>query len=159
VPGRRVLLAAAGLLAALSMAAVLAVSFVRMRRASAEELCRGRLLALHLALRSGDLPDSPRWEDAGTGRLFLASQERWPAPTLRELDLTCPVLDDPSDEIQYRGPARPLGRLTNADPVAADRPGNHGRGRGGNVLLRTGAIYAAEESHALWIRAAQTTSD
>ena len=76
--GRSLALALTGAGVALALAAILAVSFVSLRRRSDEELCRGRLLAVHLAVRGGELPDSPRWDAAGTGRTFLADQSRWP---------------------------------------------------------------------------------
>jgi hypothetical protein len=49
--------------------------------------------------------------------------------------------------------------MKDGDPIIADRPGNHGPGQGGNVVLLRGEIYACPENHALWSRAAQTTSD
>ncbi len=156
--GRSLALTLAGAGVGLALAAVLAVSFVSLRRRSDEELCRGRLLAIHLAVRGGELPDSPRWDAAGTGRAFLADRSRWPTRQHRELDLACPVKGT-RDDLDYRGPALPLRKLAAGDPLAADRTGNHGPGKGGNVLTKTGAVYTCSEDHPLWRRALETTSD
>jgi hypothetical protein len=45
------------------------------------------------------------------------------------------------------------------EPIFADRPGNHGPGKGGNVILKTGAISACAENDSLWSAAARSTSD
>jgi len=44
------------------------------------------------------------------------------------------------------------------DPVAADRPGNHGSGEGGNVVLRGGSVKSVPEADPAWVRAASTTT-
>ena len=144
--------------AALSVAAVLLVSFVSMRKRSDEERCRGNLVILSLALRSGELFDSPRWDEAGAGRAFLAQPQKWPVRVSRALEYSCPVKGT-RDDLDYRGPARPLRQLGWDEPIAADRPGNHGPGKGGNVLLKSGAVHTVPEDHPLWAKAAATTSD
>jgi hypothetical protein len=145
---------AAGLL----LLSLLVVFFVSMRRDSSEELCRANLTLLGMAIRVGDLPDSPKWDAAGKGRDFFINQEKWPAYQQREIDLFCPVKGT-RKEIDYRGPSRFLRDIRRGEPIAADRPGNHGQGKGGNVLLKTGQVYTVSQSHALWVAAAQTTSD
>lgn len=138
--------------------AVLVVSYVKMRRSADHELCAGNLRLLYMAVRSGALPDDPRWEAAGTGRAFFANQDKWPTHQRRPLNLSCPVRNAPG-EVDYRGPARPLHQMKNDEPILSDRPGNHGPEIGGHVCLRTGDIRRCAESDPLWIQAAQTTRD
>jgi hypothetical protein len=138
--------------------ALLLVLFVSMKKESSEELCRANLTVLGMAIRVGELPNSPKWDPVGRGRDFFRNQEKWPSYQQRELDLFCPVKGT-RKECDYRGPAKLLREIRNDEPIAADRIGNHGPGRGGNVLLKTGAVHTVPESHPLWAAAAQTTSD
>jgi hypothetical protein len=140
------------------LSAIGLVLFVSMRRDSDEELCRANLTIIGMAIRSGELPSSPKWDAAGTGRAFFANPERWPTYQQRPIDVCCPVKGT-HREIDYRGPARPLREIQNGEPIASDRPGNHGPKKGGNVLLKTGQVYTVAERDPLWSAAAQTTSD
>ena len=142
----------------LGLLAILVVSFVSMRRGSNFEYCALNLRRISMALKSGDLPASPKWDAFGTGRAFLANHPEWPTRQKPDLDLTCPVRGR-ADDIDYRGPALPPTRMRNEDPFCADRVGNHGPGKGGYVMLKSGEILAAVEQDPLWLRAAQTTSD
>lgn len=142
----------------LFLLAIFLVFFVSMRKDSSEELCRANLTLLGMAIRVGDLPDSSKWDQVGRGRDFFANQEKWPTFQKRDIDVFCPVKGTNKD-CDYRGPALPLREIKTGEPMAADRPGNHGPGRGGNVLLKTGQVYTVPESHALWAAAARTTSD
>ena len=148
----------AGGAALLFLGALFVVFFVSMRKDSSEELCRANLTLVGMAIRVGELPDSPKWDRAGRGRDFFMNQEKWPAYQQRDIDLFCPVKATRKD-IDYRGPALPLREIKNGEPIASDRVGNHGPGKGGNVLLKTGQVYTVSESHALWVAAARTTSD
>lgn len=109
-------------------------------------------------MRSGDLFSSPRWDAAGMGRAFLYRTERWPVPQVLPIDLYCPVKGY-TREIDYRGPARLLREMKNDEPLFADRPGNHGPGQGGNVVIKSGAISTVAETDPLWLRAAESTTD
>jgi hypothetical protein len=142
----------------LFVAAVVIIPFASMRKDSNEELCRANLTVIGMAIRVGELPSSPKWDAVGTGRGFFANYAKWPSYQQREFDPCCPVKGTRKD-IDYRGPARFLRELKNEEPMAADRVGNHGPGKGGNVLLKTGACHTVAENHALWAAAAQTTSD
>lgn len=142
----------------LVLSALFLVLFVSMRKDSNEELCRANLTIIGIAIRGGDLPSSPKWDAAGTGRAFFAQQEKWPSYQQRSIDVCCPVKGT-RKEIDYRGPARPLREIGNGEPIAADRPGNHGPGKGGNVLLKTGQVYTVGDRDPLWAAAARTTSD
>lgn len=142
----------------LFLSAICLVFFVSMRKESDEELCRANLTMIGMAIRVGELPSSAKWDAAGVGRAFFANHARWPSYQQREFDPCCPVKAT-RKEIDYRGPARFLRELKNEEPMAADRPGNHGPRKGGNVLLKTGACHTVSENHALWAAAARTTSD
>lgn len=138
--------------------ALLVVFFVSMKKESNEELCRANLTVIGMAIRVGELPSSPKWDAIGRGRDFFRAQDRWPTYQQRELDLFCPVKGT-KQECDYRGPAKPLREIRNDEPMAADRIGNHGPEKGGNVLLKTGAVHTVGRTEALWAAAAQTTSD
>lgn len=155
-PGPVLLLAGAALV--LAVAALMLVFFVSMKKESSEELCRANLAVLGMAIRVGELPNSPKWDGAGRGRDFFRNQEKWPTYQHRDVDYFCPVKGTHA-ECDYRGPSRPLREIRNDEPMAADRLGNHGPDKGGNVLLKTGAVHTAGKNDALWAAAAQTTSD
>ena len=60
------------------------------------------------------------------------------------------------------GPESRIGVLqmrADTEPIVADRPGNHGPGNGGNVLLKSGALQTCTERDPLWAQAARSTSD
>jgi len=152
-----ILLLAGGALV-LVLLGFLLVFFVSMKKESSEELCRANLTMLGMAIRVGELPSSPKWDGMGKGRDFFRDQEKWPSYEQRPVDLFCPVKGT-RRECDYRGPAKVLREIRNDEPIAADRLGNHGPGRGGNVLLKTGAVHTVEERHPLWAAAALTTSD
>jgi len=148
----------AGAAGVLFVAALFLVFFLSMKRDSDEESCRINLTMIGMAIRDGELPSSPKWDAAGRGREFFANKDHWPRYHKMEFDPCCPVKNT-RREIDYRGPAKLLRELKNDEPMAADRPGNHGAGKGGNVLLKTGQVYTVPETHALWAAAARTTSD
>jgi len=142
----------------LLVSSLILVFFVGVKKDSDEELCRGNLMIIGIAIRGGDLPSSPKWDSVGRGREFFANYENWPTLQKRVFDPCCPVKGT-KKEIDYRGPAKPLREIGNDEPMAADRIGNHGPGKGGNILMKTGQVYTVPETHALWSTASQTTSD
>jgi len=137
---------------------ILGASYVSMRRRADIEMCGVNLRTIYTAIRSGEHPGSPKWNESGTGRQFLASYPIWPTHQPRPIDLNCPVRG-PSLEIDYRGPARLLPLMDPDEPILADRPGNHGPDHGGNVVLKTGAIFSCGKDDPLWAAAARSTSD
>jgi hypothetical protein len=142
----------------LFLGSIFLVFFVSMKKDSNEELCRVNLTMIGMAIRDGELLSSPKWDAAGRGREFFANKDKWPCYQKMEFDPCCPVKNQ-RKEIDYRGPARPLREIRNDEPIASDRPGNHGPGKGGNILMKTGQVYTVPETHALWSAASQTTSD
>ena len=142
----------------LFLSALFLVFFVSMKRDSNEELCRVNLTMIGIAIRDGEMLSSPKWDAVGRGREFFASRDKWPCYQKMDFDPCCPVKNT-RREIDYRGPAKPFRDIRNDEPIAADRPGNHGPGKGGNVLLKTGQVHTVAENHPLWSAAAQSTSD
>lgn len=67
--------------------------------------------------------------------------------------LTCPAREEKCgpDETHFRGPAMPFGKLGVCDPLGADKPGNHGDRRGGNVLFKSGNAQEYELTHPKWV--------
>ena len=53
-------------------------------------------------------------------------------------------------QCDYLGPRKPVSQLKPGDALAADKPGNHGEGIAGNVLLRDGSVAEYEPSHPIW---------
>ena len=143
---------------ALGLVGVLASAFVGMKKRSDIEMCAVNLRTIYTAIRAGEHPGSPKWNDAGTGRAFLANSKAWPTHAERPLDLNCPV-KGPSAQIDYRGPARVLPLMQTDEPILSDRPGNHGPGEACWVVLKTGALQACLENDPLWAAAARSTSD
>ncbi|HTF56978.1 MAG TPA: prepilin-type N-terminal cleavage/methylation domain-containing protein [Planctomycetota bacterium] len=64
----------------------------------------------------------------------------------------CPL----SGHDRYRGPAGDPSRLPPFAPIGGDRPGSHGAGEGGFLLLRNGEVRACLEGNADWIAAVKT---
>lgn len=148
----------AGAVAAVVLAALGFVAFNSMRRGSDAQLCAANLRVVYLAIRGGELLDSPRWDAVGTGREFLYNVEKWPAVQKRPFNPCCPVKGT-QDEIDYRGPAMAPRKMSNDDAFLADRPGNHGPEAGGNVVFKDGRIVAAGRGDEAWAKAARTTAD
>ncbi len=62
-----------------------------------------------------------------------------------EADLfECPARDR-HDRCDYRGPAAPADGLEADAPLGADKRGNHGPGRGGNVVRKAGDVVEMED--------------
>lgn len=75
--------------------------------------------------------------------------------------LQCPAEGVSDEGCDYRGPATNVNVSSNygdSDPVGADVDGNHGEGRGGNVLFKSGDIRTVSAGDPAWERAARKTS-
>lgn len=145
-------------MALVGLVALIGAAYASMRKRADAEMCLANLRIIYLQVRSGEHPDSPKWEPMGSGRAFLANYPRWPTRTARPLDLWCPM-KGPSLEIDYRGPAQTLPKMKPDEAILSDRPGNHGPGRGGNVVLKTGQMIQCDEQAPAWAAAARSTSD
>jgi hypothetical protein len=103
----------------------------------------------------GKLPEA-------TGSDFFLALQRTPKPMIsRHEPFICPLSDETPGpgKCSYRGPAFPLQMMEAKDPVSADKEGNHGPGRGGNVFTKTGDVIEVEESDPIWLRARTTTKE
>jgi len=94
------------------------------------------------------------WPSARGEELWLSLRRMVP-PLIEEghaAVLACPVKGEElaPDEADFRGPALPWGKIGAADPIGADKVGNHGDQDGGNVLLRDGSVQIYEKSHLRW---------
>ena len=143
--------------------------------------CAANLSALYRAqqeygARFGqwDAPARPE-----TGRAFWMALGRTSPPIIAPGDQHiwyCPVRDHFDRSTDYRGPVLPQRAWMSAwrvdnetgvgnqvtparvnEVVAADREGNHGWGRGGNVLRLYGDVQTVGEEDPLWREAAVTT--
>jgi prepilin-type N-terminal cleavage/methylation domain-containing protein len=94
------------------------------------------------------------WPSARGEELWLSLRRMM--PPLIEADhaeiLGCPVLQTElgSDETSFRGPVPPMGKIGAADPLGADKVGNHGPDHGGNVLLKDGSVQVFEKTAPKW---------
>jgi len=98
---------------------------------------------------------------AETGGAFWMKLTQTAPPLLADEHLgllDCPVSGDAPrpGQVQFRGPSENV-NLRRTGPIGADLPGAHGQGRGGNIVLRDGAVLGCLESDALWIKAATLT--
>lgn len=93
------------------------------------------------------------WPTAKGSAFWLAFTKT--APPLIGQDelevLLCPVKGEPEPgHCDYLGPALPFPELQPGDALAADKPGNHGDGRAGNILLKNGSVREFEYSEPIW---------
>ncbi|HEY3226210.1 MAG TPA: type II secretion system protein [Planctomycetota bacterium] len=65
--------------------------------------------------------------------------------------MVCPL----SGHDRYRGPAGDPSNLPPFAPIGGDRPGSHGAGEGGFLLVRNGEVRACLERDPDWIAAAE----
>ncbi len=70
----------------------------------------------------------------------------------------CPVENNDDKGCDYRGPATNVNKHKDGDPVGADVDGNHGIGKGGNVLRKSGDVQTVSADTSLWKAAAIKTS-
>jgi prepilin-type N-terminal cleavage/methylation domain-containing protein len=95
-----------------------------------------------------------QWPSAKGEDLWLSLRRM--VPPLIEADhaaiLACAVRDEECgpDETHFRGPLLPWMKIGAADPLGADKVGNHGEQLGGNVLLKDGSVQEYELTHPKW---------
>lgn len=125
--------------------------------------CASNLRALHQSRFTCDVR-----HHAPTGRpcpelgseFFLVLQ-RAPAIVGWHEPFFCPLSGDAiqPNRTSYRGPARLDNTGNFPDPISADKEGNHGPGKGGNILTQSGDVLEVSASDQSWIRARTTTRD
>ena len=99
-----------------------------------------------------------------TGGAFWLVLRRTDPPLIDDMLLTifsCPVkgrrpLRDATD---FRGPHIDVNstKIGDGDPVGADKIGNHGSGKGGNVIRKSGDVITVPEDDPFWLLAAEKT--
>lgn len=64
----------------------------------------------------------------------------------------CPIRDETLNpgETDYLGPLIPWSQLKPSDPIAADKPGNHGPNENINVLLKDGSVLEIGPDDPFW---------
>lgn len=96
-----------------------------------------------------------------TGTDFWLRLKKTPKPCVDRLEpFFCPLADhdETMDQTSYRGPAANVNKMEDEDPVGADFDGNHGAGKGGNVLVRTGDVNQYGPDDAKWKAADEKTT-
>jgi prepilin-type N-terminal cleavage/methylation domain-containing protein len=102
------------------------------------------------------------WPSARGEELWLSLRRM--VPPLIETDhaavLACVLKGEDlgPDETDFRGPALPWGKIGAADPIGADKVGNHGDDDGGNVLLLDGSVQTYVKSDSKWVDCATKLS-
>ena len=140
-----------------------AAGLVGLNRAHHRETCLWQLSRMGIAVQASDPLHLGGWDRVGTGRRFFLDVANWPGPPPFPLDprwFCCPEVGPPVvGRIDYRGPVKSYRQMDRDDVLVSDRPGNHGSGSGGNVLLKSGTVRYAPEADPAWVRAASTTTD
>lgn len=96
-----------------------------------------------------------------TGDAFWLKLSKPPIQMIGEslLDIyQCPVENADDEGCDYRGPAKDVNGYADEDPVGADVDGNHGEGRGGNVIQKSGDVRTVAADNGLWAKAAEKTT-
>jgi len=93
------------------------------------------------------------WLDARGSALWQALAHIDP-PLIEKDDrelMCCPIRGESADgQVDYLGPRNALSTLKSSDPLGADKPGNHGEGLQGNVLLKDGSVQELEDLRRVW---------
>jgi len=74
-------------------------------------------------------------------------------PSLADI-YQCPVENAKDEGCDYRGPVEDVNTYGDADPVGADVDGNHGEGKGGNVIRKAGDCMTYAPTDEMWKAAA-----
>jgi hypothetical protein len=147
----------------IAVLAVAGIALAGIRAHGRRETCLWNLSRIGLVVVAAEGQKAAGWDKIDPGRRFFLEFAEWPGPSPFPFDprwFCCPVVA-PADpgRIDYRGPAGPLRGMDRNDPIVADKPGNHGSGSGGNVVLRSGMAKSVEETDPSWTRAAVTTTE
>ena len=161
-PSDRRTLIVAGIIG-VAVLAVAGIALAGIRASGRRETCLWNLSRIGLVVVGAEGQKAAGWDNIDPGRKFFLEFADWPGPPPFPIDprwFCCPVVG-PADpgRIDYRGPAAPIRGLGRDEPIAADKPGNHGAGAGGNVVFRSGMAKTVEESDPAWTRAAVTTTE
>lgn len=134
-------------------AALLIPCLARGGRHARVEACASNLRALHegqrrYAAREGAPP-------AVEGKDFWRKLAEAKPAAVEAARLRCPLAERPaSEDVHYLGPGGNAARLKETDPLGCDELYNHGTGKEGNVLLKSGEVRTDDGQ--LWAAAARS---
>jgi type II secretory pathway pseudopilin PulG len=154
----------AALLSLTILAAIALPAIVHSRRESRLAACQNALATLYkmscgyMVKAGGSTRSLP---DATGGAFWLRLSQIEPplidpnAPAF----YFCPVraATPVSGQTDYRGPSGNANAYADSEPLGADQMDNHGAGRGGSVLLKSGDVRRVEAADPLWSAAERTT--
>ena len=125
--------------------------------------CASNLRDLHWARHKYDVrPHGPTGKpQPEQGSEFFLVLQRSSRGVARYEAYICPLSGDAIEpnRTSYRGLARWADPMRDRDPIGADKDGNHGPGKGGNVLTYGGDVFEVPPTNSLWIRARTTTRE
>ena len=95
-----------------------------------------------------------KWLPGKSEELWVSLKKTAP-PLIEESQtelLSCAVRDEElgPEETHFRGPVVPFSKVGGVDPLGADKVGNHGETRGGNVLFKDGSVRELDLTDPVW---------
>ncbi len=135
---------------------------MRAQETSKVESCRRNLKTLYELLYAymnkfgGDSKLLP----AQTGDALWLALAKTDPPLVEKKSLglfQCPVENVDDEGCDYRGASKSVDQAADGDVIGADVDGNHGKGKGGNVLRKSGDVLEVVDDDPLWRGAALST--
>jgi prepilin-type N-terminal cleavage/methylation domain-containing protein len=136
------------------LASLLLPAIASAQRAAKVAVCASNLRQLYHMGHVYATSHKGQWPSEPGEALWLKFQKM--EPPLIEADLKeiyfCPVRGEIRGlgETDYRGPVGSVNRCLPSDPILADKIGNHGEGRGVNVLRMAGDVQEVDSGDPLW---------
>jgi hypothetical protein len=135
------------------LSVILVPLFVQRTQCGPGTKCPSSLRQLHMLGTLYASSHEGRWPDATGSALWRSFAEMNP-PLIERDDfdiLACPAKGNGEpNRCDYLGPRRPVSQLKPGDPMGGDRPGNHGPGLPGSILLKDGSVVEAQADDPRW---------